>query len=70
MTENIEFNNVDQHIRCLAHIINLAAQEILKSLKIISNLSDDEFVDENDNNEQFRGITGLLHKVNNILINK
>jgi len=70
MTENIEFNNVDQHIRCLAHIINLAAQEILKSLKIISNLSDDEFVDENDNNEQFRGVTGLLHKVNNILINK
>ena len=70
MTENIEFNNVDQHIRCLAHIINLAAQEILKSLKIISNLSDDEFVDENDNNEQFREVTGLLHKVNNILINK
>jgi len=70
MTENIEFNNVDQHIRCLAHIINLAAQEILKSLKIISNLSDDEFVDENDNNEQFRRVTGLLHKVNNILINK
>lgn len=55
----------------MAHIINLAAQEILKSLKIISNLSDNELVDENDNNnEQFRGVTGLLYKVNNVLINK
>lgn len=64
--ENIEFNNIDQHVRCLAHIINLSAQEALKSLKIISNISDNEFVDENDyNNGQIKEVAGLLRKVNN-----
>jgi hypothetical protein len=32
---NIPFSSSDQHIRCLAHIINLAAQEFLRSLKSI-----------------------------------
>jgi hypothetical protein len=62
--EDIEFNNIDQHVRCLAHIINLSAQEALKSLKIVSNISDNEFVDEdNYNNRQTGEVAGLLHKV-------
>ena len=64
--DNIEFNNIDQHVRCLAHVMNLATQEALKSLKAISNVSDNDFVDErNNNNEQVGEIAGLLHKVNN-----
>ena len=31
--ENIEFNRRENHIRCIAHIINLAVQDALKMLK-------------------------------------
>jgi flagellar basal body rod protein FlgC len=34
MDAEINFNKENQHIRCLAHIINLAAQNALKHLKI------------------------------------
>ena len=66
----IDFNNLDQHVRYLAHVINLAAQEVLKSLKTISNISNNEFLDERDNNNEQAEVTDLLYKVNNSLINK
>jgi len=31
--ENIKFNRRENHIRCIAHIINLAVQDALKMLK-------------------------------------
>ena len=31
--ENIAFNRLENHIRCIAHIINLAVQDALKMLK-------------------------------------
>ena len=68
--DGIDFNNLNQHVRCLVHVINLAAQEALKSLKAISNISDNEFLDERDNNNRQAGVAGLLHKVNNSLINE
>jgi hypothetical protein len=54
----------------LAHIINLAAQQALNSLKAISNINEEEFSDEDDNNnEQIIGETAnLLHKVNYYLL--
>ena len=50
----------------MAHVINLAAQQALNSLKAISNTNEEEFLDENENNdEQIIGETAnLLHKVN------
>ena len=72
-TKNIEFDYLNQHVRCLAHVINLAAQQALNSLKAISNTNEEEFLDEdkndeddeNENNdEQIIGETAnLLHKV-------
>ena len=66
LDDSIKFDNYNQHVRCLAHIINLAAQEVLKSLKAISSISDNEFLDEETNNNE-QGVAGLLHKVNNFL---
>ena len=60
--ENIEFDYNHQHIRCLAHVINLAAQKILIILKAIANSDEDTFL--NKNNEQAVGETGgLIYKV-------
>ena len=54
------------YVRCLAHVINLAAQQALNSLKAIPRTNENEFLDENENNnEQITGETAnLLHKVN------
>ena len=66
LADSIKFDNNNQHVRCLAYIINLAAQEVLKSLKAISSTSDNEFLGEETNNNE-QGVAGLLHKVNNFL---
>ncbi|PKY56755.1 hypothetical protein RhiirA4_477272 [Rhizophagus irregularis] len=47
--KNIEFDNVNQHVYYLAHIINLAAQEALKSLKATVNTNEDEFLKQHKN---------------------
>jgi len=33
-SKNIEFTAYDNHVRCLAHVINLAAQAALSKLKV------------------------------------
>jgi len=48
-TEEIEFNEKDQHIRCLAHVINLSAQEALKSLKSAADKNENELLNEKNN---------------------
>lgn len=51
----IQFNSGDQHVRCLAHVINLAAQQVLNTLKA---------VDDNESSNEGSGRTGsLIHKV-------
>ncbi len=63
--KNIEFDNINQHIRCLAHIINLAVQAALKSLNAIANVDENEFLTENVNNiQRNENVSGILYKVN------
>ena len=33
--QNIEFDPYHQHVRCLAHIINIAVQKVLKNLNAL-----------------------------------
>ncbi len=46
--ENIEFNSNNQRIRCLAHIINLAAQDALKTLKGAGPNNEEEVLENNN----------------------
>ena len=56
--ENIEFNRRENHIRCVAHIINLAVQNALKMLKT-GNI-DEQDLELNESNAQ---ISDLVPKV-------
>lgn len=49
--QNIFFDVTDQRVRCLAHIINLAAKEALKKLYVSSldEDEDDDVLEINDN---------------------
>jgi hypothetical protein len=51
----IHFNSEDKHVRCLAHVINLAAQQVLVTLK-----ADEEAPDEE--------VGSLIKKVNIIVV--
>jgi hypothetical protein len=55
---NIEFTAYNHHIRCLAHIINLAAQDALSMLKVRYVENEDELL----NNDV---ITEVIPKVSN-----
>jgi len=46
--EGIEFDAKNQRVRCLAHIINLAVQNILKSLKEEAPNDEDDILEENN----------------------
>ncbi|EXX53407.1 hypothetical protein RirG_244200 [Rhizophagus irregularis DAOM 197198w] len=61
--KNIEFDNVNQHVRCLAHIINLAAQEALKSLKATVNTSEDELLNQHENIQNNNNQVGVVGSI-------
>ena len=60
--ENIEFNSRENHIRCVAHIINLAIQDALKMLKT-GNINEQDF----KLNESNALISDLIPKVSSYL---
>ena len=56
--KGITFNPDNQRVRCLAHIINLAAKQAIENLYV--SWSDDDILDEaNDNAE----LTSIIYKV-------
>ncbi len=55
--EGLNFDTFNQRVRCLAHIINLAAQLALKALKGLAL--------EDDDNDDYEQITSVIHKVSN-----
>ena len=49
----------------MAHVINLAAQQALNSLKAVSNINEESLDEDENNDEQNIGETAnILHKVN------
>jgi hypothetical protein len=46
--ENISFDAINSHCRCLAHIINLVVQEILRQVKAGEAQTEDDIMDNMD----------------------
>lgn len=46
LEKNINFDPNNQHVRCLAHIINLAAKKAIENLYEFNNLDDFDETDE------------------------
>lgn len=58
--KSINFNPNNQRVRCLAHIINLAAKQAIENLYAVSLLDNEDILDEtNDNTE----LTSIIYKV-------
>ena len=63
--KNINFDPSDQHVRCLAHIINLAAKKSLENLYEF-NMDNFNELEENQDTEEAEGVESLniIYKVN------
>jgi hypothetical protein len=61
--ENIKFDPENQHVRCLAHIINLAVQSILKSLKAEAPNNENEILEEESSSITSVRNLGVVAKV-------
>ncbi|GBB87371.1 hypothetical protein RclHR1_13820001 [Rhizophagus clarus] len=61
--KNISFNATNSHCQCLAHIINLVVQEILKQVKAGEAQIEDEIMDDMDSSTNAGEIIPKLHKL-------
>ncbi|CAB5296833.1 unnamed protein product [Rhizophagus irregularis] len=59
--QNIDFTKKHNHIRCLAHVINLVAQDALTVLKVGYFENDNEIYNQIDQNNEI-GISGVIPK--------
>jgi hypothetical protein len=50
----ITFEPQNQHVRCLAHIINLAVKSVLEGLNASGLDIDENIIDEEDNGEKLQ----------------
>lgn len=66
LEKNINFNPNDQHVRCLAHIINLAAKKALENLYEFNNDFDEESQEDTEEAEEVDSNESLniIYKVN------
>ena len=61
--ENIRFDAENQRVRCLAHIINLAVQNILKSLKEEAPNNENEILGESASSINMLGVIAKVRKL-------
>ena len=60
---DIDWNPKEMHIHCMNHVINLAVQEFLKSIKVMSRKSeesDDESDEDEDENKNQMGVLPVI----------
>jgi hypothetical protein len=54
LSNNVNFESHNQHVRCLAHIINLAAKCLLEGLKVSGLSVSEEIFDLEDDQEKLQ----------------
>jgi stalled ribosome rescue protein Dom34 len=59
--KNIDFDPYNQRVRCLAHVINLAAKSVLESLHMSGFDSVEEVLESEDNESN---LNNTIYKVN------
>ena len=62
--QNIFFDPENQHVRCLAHIINLAAKKALGKLHAIGPDDDNYILEEEDTSENLNNVVYKVGCVN------
>ena len=60
-SENIEFDKYDQHVHCIAHVLNLAVQKALAMLKAGEATDEDELLQKEQDTQR---ICNIIPKVN------
>ena len=60
-SENIKFDKYDQHVCCIAHVLNLAVQEALVTLKAGEVTDENELLQEEQDTQR---ICNIIPKVN------
>ena len=63
-TQNIVFDPEEQRVRCLAHVINLAAKKLLSCICVTPYEDEESFETVEDNDERLKEV---IYKVINIL---
>src|ERR1041385_5964558 len=66
--KNITFNKNNQHVRCLAHIINLSAQKALVNLYISRNDDDDVDADADEDKDTNNELLSVIFKLRKLVI--
>ena len=59
--KNITFNPNNQRVRCLAHVINLAAKKAMENSNSVSYENEMDFIENNDTEENLKN---AIYKVN------
>ena len=65
---NIEFNAKWNHVRCIAHIMNLAVQAILKAVKIGKPQEEEELLEEIENEKGGVAIKDVASKLRKVIV--
>ncbi|CAJ0856590.1 1087_t:CDS:2, partial [Entrophospora sp. SA101] len=66
--EDVLFDSENQHVHCLAHIINLAAQDALRSLKWIGPENENEILNEDNDNEDATASMSVIKKLRKLVV--
>ena len=65
-TQNIDFDPEEQRVRCLAHVINLAAKKLISCICVAQYENEDSFEATEDNDDNLKDV---IYKVINIIKN-
>lgn len=67
LIQNISFKPDNQRVRCLAHVINLAAKKLIESFYITAYENENDFVTVEDTEDNLKNIIYKVNLLQNII---